>query len=967
MSLATQYQQFIHQSRYARWLDESNRRETWDETVDRYVEFMKTKSAKAVSDQEWQEIRKLIVNADIVPSMRAMMTAGPALERENVAGFNCSFLAVDSLRAFDETLYILMCGTGVGFSVEAENVSKLPIVNEHFEYSDTVIKVADSKAGWARALRELIALLWAGQIPQWDMSKVRPAGAKLKIFGGRASGPGPLSNLFDYFVSTVTKAAGRKITSLEAHDLICKVAEVVRVGGVRRAALISLSDLNDYEVAIAKSGNWWESQGQRALSNNSSVYRTKPSLTQMIDEWNTMVKSQSGERGIFNREGARKSLPERRKDVGDSFGVNPCLSRRVTLLTDQGLRRIGDLADSTTPFNVYAGDGKFRNAIAWETGVKPVYTITLSNGLSVELTGNHVIEVMGLGSNSTYSAAAEVEVKDLVPGMRIKPFVANELWSGGKHVENAEMYGLMFGDGSRKGNLLEINTSEPEVVSFIQQYAVNSNKNIYTIGKIGEEMRNLGFVFDLLPIRKLPDEVFTWSVDSVRRFIRGWFSANGGAMPKHDRIDLKYTCYESGQKLQMLLSALGYNAYITTNGEKEIEWHNGTYVSKESYDLNICGAVQYRKFQQEIGFMHEHKSLDCHGTATTYSPRLVTVKSVTFKDVEIVYDFSEEITHWGWANGIKVHNCGEVILRSNEFCNLSSVVIRENDNEKSIMNKVKYATILGTLQSSLTNFKYLRKIWKENSEAERLLGVSISGQFGNKLMSGQKGLDTLANFLDKLRLHAIDVNAHYADALGINRSAAISVVKPEGSASQLVNSSSGMHPWFSDYYVRTVRADNKDPLTQMLKDAGVPNEPDVMSVDSTTVFSFPIEAPAGALTRNDLTALQHLEIWKVYKRHWTEHNPSVTINVKEEEWIEVLDWVWKNWDDVVGLSFLPFSDHIYQQAPYQPCSKEEHDELKAKMPVIDWSRLSEYEKEDTTISSGELACTADSCEVVDLK
>lgn len=635
-SLTDPYKNFIAISRYARWRDDLGRRETWVETVGRYVTYMKNHMDKnypgAVEDSFWYEAEWAIINHQVMPSMRALMTAGPALDRSHVAGYNCSFIPVDSPRAFDEALYILMNGTGLGFSAERKYTSKLPVVNEHFEKTETVIKVADSKEGWARGLRELIAMLYVGQIPRIDVSAVRPAGARLKTFGGRSSGPQPLVNLFDFTVETFKKAAGRKLTPLECHDLVCKIAEVVVVGGVRRSALISLQDLDDYSMATAKSGQWWEAHPERALANNSATYYNKPSIGEFLKEWRSLYESKSGERGIVNMENMKKAAYAPRRDGSFLGGTNPC---------------------------------------------------------------------------------------------------------------------------------------------------------------------------------------------------------------------------------------------------------------------------------------------------------------------------------------------GEISLRPYQFCNLTEIIIEEHDDVESLTKKARIATVLGTIQSSFTNFRYLRKIWRDNCEEERLLGVSLTGQFGNRLTSGLDGLDTLADALDAIREECIAVNATIADNMGINRSAAITTVKPSGTVSQLTGTSSGMHPWHNDYYIRSVRQDNKDPLTTFMNDAGIKNEPCVMKPADTTVFYFPTKAPDYAVTRNELTALEHLEFWKIYKLHWTEHNPSITVNVREDEWIAVADWVYKNWDIVGGISFLPYSEHTYQQAPYQDCTPEEYAEAVDEAPdKIDWSILSMYEKEDNTSGSQQLACVSGSCDLV---
>lgn len=640
-NLVDPYRNFIAVSRYAKWDDEKNRRETWTETVDRYIGFMastlKNNNGYDMPKDEYQTIRTAILEHKVMPSMRALMTAGPALERENLAGYNCSFISVDSPRAFDEALYVLMNGTGLGFSVTQEDVNKLPIIDDEFFQSDTTIVVADSKLGWAKALKELVAMLYTGQVPFINTEKVRPQGARLKTFGGRASGPGPLREVFEFFIKTFKNAAGRKLTTIECHDLVCKIAEIVVVGGVRRAALISLSDLSDRKIAKAKTGEWWTTNGQRALANNSAIYTQKPDVETFLTEWSNLIESKSGERGIFNLDSIRKHTNKSgRRDSSKIQGVNPC---------------------------------------------------------------------------------------------------------------------------------------------------------------------------------------------------------------------------------------------------------------------------------------------------------------------------------------------GEIALRSNGLCNLTEVVVESDDTEDTLQEKVRIATILGTFQSTLTNFKYLRKSWKENAEEERLLGVSLTGQFGNTLMNGSKGLDKLSKVLDTLRGQAIEVNAEYANKLGINASVAITTVKPSGTVSQLVKSSSGMHPWHSEYYLRTVRGSNNDPLTTFLKDSNIPNEPCVMRPNDTTVFSFPTAAPKGAVVRKSISAIEHLEIWRVYRNHWTEHNPSVTISVKDEEWIDVAAWIYKNWEDVAGISFLPETDHVYKQAPYQEITHEAYEAFLTEMPEeIHWALLSHYEVEDNTTSSQTLACVSDSgCEIVDIK
>ncbi len=640
--LPTPLQEYIHKSRYARWVPSEHRRETWEETVSRYVNYFGTK----FPDFPTHEVYKSIVNLQVMPSMRALMTAGPALERDPMAGFNCAFVAIDDVRAFDEILYILMCGTGMGFSVERQFINNLPIIGakiipdadgipviktvDKFTSIDTVIVVRDSKGGWASAFRELIMHLYAGNIPQWSTEKVRPAGTKLKTFGGRASGPQPLVDLFNFTVETFKKALGRKLNSVECHDLVCKIADIVVVGGVRRSALISLSNLSDDRMRGAKSGQWWVTEPQRALANNSAAYTERPQMDLFIKEWTSLIESKSGERGVFNRAAAvKKALESGRRDASKVVGVNPC---------------------------------------------------------------------------------------------------------------------------------------------------------------------------------------------------------------------------------------------------------------------------------------------------------------------------------------------AEITLRSAGLCNLSEVIIRKDDSLSMLLHKIRVATIIGTYQSMLTEFRYVRSIWKRNQEEERLLGVSLTGIMDHPILSTTSRESE--QWLKAMKAHAIDVNKEWASKLGINQSVAITTVKPSGTVSQLVDSASGIHPRYSEYYIRTVRADKKDPLAKLMREQGFPVEDCVSKPDSTDIFSFPVQGPSHAVFRNDRTALEQLEHYLMFQTHWSEHNVSITVYVKDEEWLAVGDWVYRNFDKLAGVSFLPHSDHSYRQAPYTECTKQEYEDLLARMPEFNWDKLSNFEKDDATVNTKELACTAGSCEYI---
>ena len=621
------YSTYIHRSRYARYLPELSRRETWEETVDRYISFFGSK-APQIPGEVFEQCRQAILNLEVMPSMRALMTAGKALEKDNIAGYNCCYLTVDHPRAFDEMMYILMCGTGVGFSVERQYIAHLPEVSEEFHATDTVIRVADSKVGWASSFRELISLLYAGKIPQWDMSAIRPSGAPLKTFGGRASGPAPLEDLFKFCVEVFRGAKGRRLNSLECHDICCKIADIVVVGGVRRSALISLSNLSDDRIRRCKQGEWWMTAPHRALANNSVSYTEKPDFEAFLNEWQEMYRSKAGERGMFSRVASQKQAAKNgRRDATRDFLTNPC---------------------------------------------------------------------------------------------------------------------------------------------------------------------------------------------------------------------------------------------------------------------------------------------------------------------------------------------AEIILRPNQFCNLSEIVVRPEDTSETLMRKVKVATILGTLQSTLTNFRYVRSLWRKNTEEERLLGVSLTGIMDHPLLSGRGNTEDLKSLLERMKQCAVEVNREYAELLGISQSTAITCVKPSGTVSQLVDSASGIHPRYSNYYIRRVRADATDPLCDILKDAGVPWENDVMSKNAL-VFSFPKKAPEGAVVASEMSAKEQLELWEIYQDHWCEHKPSMTCYYRDTEFLEIGQWVYNKFDKISGISFLPYSDHVYKQAPYEPITKEQYEEMVEGFPTqFNWDLV---EQRDNTEGVQTLACVAGVCEI----
>jgi len=888
MFLDTDYQTFIGLSRYARWLEAVGRRETFDETIKRYFDYVES-FIKDKYDYDIYSMRgdltEAVKSLKVMPSMRAMMTAGPALDRCHVGGYNCSYIPVDNIRSFDECMYILMCGTGVGFSVEREGIEKLPVVPDTFQQAISSIVVEDSKAGWCDALRQILTGLYAGYLFNWDVSKIRPAGARLMTFGGRASGPEPLEDLFKFVINIFTGAAGRHLYPLEAHDIMCKIGEIVVVGGVRRSALISLSNLSDTSMRLAKSGDWWATNGQRTLANNSAVYKNRPSMEVFMNEWHSLYESKSGERGLFNRQAAVKQVARngRRlthiKDKPIAFGTNPCILGTSIIQTIRGPMMIKDITEPTM-VHTMKDDGSLGISQATASWVSKTNAETLvvrtRSGESVTVTPDHQIFVVGRGW---------VEAKNLNIGDTLVQLCRSR--------RGAAYSGVKLTIEDNRAYRME-------------------HRMVYEAyyGSLGED-------YD---VHHKDGDTYNNDIENLE------------ALTHSDHARL--------------------TALEQPNNHQTQDERNHYFISPPNSKHGV---------REVIPMPNELKS----NLVNQYSTR---VESISEGPVADVYDMTVEQTHNFIANNIVVHNCSEIILRPYQFCNLSEVVVRSDDTLATLKDKVRQATILGTLQSCMTDFKYLRNVWKKNTEEERLLGVSLTGIMDCKLTNGFEGFEALGKVLDTLREVAIETNRELAVGLGIPQSTAITCVKPSGTVSQLVDSASGIHPRHSPYYIRTVRADNKDPLTKFMSEYGIPNEPDVTKPLSTTVFSFPVKAPEGALCRDDVTAITHLQLWKVYARHWCEHKPSITVSVKEEEWFDVGAWVYRNFDEVSGISFLPYDGGSYRQAPYQECTKDEYDALVAQSPdSVNWLEfLSEYENEDTTTGSQELACTAGVCEVVDI-
>lgn len=962
--LPTEYQQFIALSRYARWLDKEGRRETWPETIERYCKFWSDRWAKMVSDGTMSQDTNNVLMArlaecvdpmlklEVLPSMRALMTAGKALERNEVAAYNCAFCGIGHIRAFSEILMILLSGTGVGFSVEQKYISKLPEVPELYP-TETTIVVGDSKIGWATSFHELISLLYAGKIPQWDVTKVRPAGSRLKTFGGRASGPDPLVDLFNFTVKTFKKAQGRKLKSIEVHDIATKIGEVVVVGGVRRAAECSLSDLTDNDMRHAKSGEWWNENPHRALANNSAVYNEKPSIGDFMDEWLSIYRSKSGERGIFNLNAGRKTSPERRNKAKIA-GTQPCQPAYATVLTPNGISTIGDVKIGDT---IWSSDGWVSITDKFYTGNKQVNKYKTSAGIFIG-TENH--KIVSNGVKVPVGVATEI---DTLRGEYLKE----------DSIDPRDiMDGLMIGDGTyhkecKRLSLLigENDTSyhDSEVASLIRSHSPGISKYAWDVTSTvtPEEITK---TYN----REVPDRFKFGGRKKICGFLRGLFSANGTVVVAGGiRCSLKATSRNLVEQVQAMLSSIGIRSYITIHKGKIIEFKNGPYLCRDSYALHI--QTDAYKFFESIGFIQPYKqeksslvkSLGTRGnTKVTYE--IYEVEPVGEEDV---WDLTVDgPSHTYWTGGLLVSNCFELLLRDGQFCNLTTVIARPNDKVSDLERKVKIATFLGTIQSTLTNFKYIRKNWKENCEDERLIGVSIGGITDNPLLAGPAHSDGRPKLLTKLRDLVVSENVVMAEVLGIAQAAATTCVKPDGNSGQLCDSAPGIHPRYSEFHIRTVRIDKKDPLYRMMKDAGFPVEDEVNKPSSVAVFSFPMKAPDTATLRNDMTAIEQLELWLTYKRYWCEHNPSITVYVREDEWFKVGAWVYEHFDEVCGISFLPFSDHVYKQAPYQEITEEQYLEALSAMPKdVDWSTLSRYESDDYTAGAQELACIGGVCSI----
>lgn len=944
--------QFIAVSRYARWIESETRRESWEDTVSRYVNFMDEHTEGNYHLYLRDTVHQAICNHKVMPSMRALMTAGEAAARENIAIFNCAYIAINSKRKFAEALYILMCGTGVGFSCERQEIQNLPVVPASLVPCDDIITIGDSKEGWAKGFRKLVSCLYDGDIPTMDYSHIRPAGARLKVFGGRASGSRVFRNLCEYTVALFKKAKGRKLNSIEVHDLMCTIGEIVVVGGVRRSALISLSNLSDLRMREAKTGQWYVENPQRALANNSVAYTEKPNVEIFMEEWLALIRSKSGERGIFYRVAAQKQASRHgRRSADANYGTNPCLSGdTLVFIPGAGMNRIRNLAGKDLPVINQEGrevTGRFRQTSA----ASQLWEVLLSNGAIISATEYHRFVLADGTKKQTY---------ELRPGDSLMP--TNMFGQFGSiHEPNAAyLDAWLIADGTWHNNdgsskLYLYGAKKEFERTFALDFKEDANDRLvaYLPGK------------PLPDKTKVPDYVLQGDMDTVVAFAKGALASDGHLGETEKGWTMQFTSIHRTflQDLQALLRPLGVRGKITLAHEAGMrllpDGRGGLaeYPCQDVYRLAVSNPAALMRYT--------HPTLVKRGPYI--KEEVVTVEhAVATSRVEPVYCAGVEDTSSFALPWIISGNCGEIVLLDRGFCNLSEVVVRSDDTLESLKYKVEIATVLGTLQSTMTNFGFLDEEWKRNAESERLLGVSLTGIYDNRTMAGLEGMDTLIEWLTVLHDHAWEVNAKWASLLGIAPSAAITTIKPSGTVSQLVDSSSGIHPRHSKFYLRTVRLDKKDPLCKFMQDQGIYSEPAVGREDVTQVFYFPVKSPDGAVLRDDVSAINHLNLVNTYYRYWCDHNVSVTITVRDEEWFSVGAWVFDNFDTICGLSFLPHTDHVYQQAPYIEITEEEYSKWLHDHPEpnVDWSMLSEYEKEDNTVSSQTLACTGGVCEIL---
>lgn len=982
--LPTLYSEYIHQTRYARWSDENGRRETWSETVRRYIDFIVAQARRngyEMKSEDIDFIESSILNTEAMCSMRALMTAGKAAERDNIAIYNCVTVAIDDPRAFDEVMYMLMCGCGCGFSVERQFIGKLPEVPDQIFCVDDVVVVDDSRKSWAGSLRRIIAMLYAGHEPKWDLSRLRPAGARLKTFGGRSSGPAPLNELFYHVISVFRGATGRRLTSLECHSIMCKIGDIVVSGGVRRSALISLSNPSDERMRDAKIGNWSKTDPHFALANNSAVWTDKPDAGRFMREWISLYDSKSGERGLINRKALqRQASRSGRRSPDIEYLVNPCcVSGDTLLMTTDGPRRIDSLEGQSFQAIV---NGKVYEAPngSWVSGEGQIFRLVTKAGYEIELTPEHRI----LTSNRGWVAASGLSNSD-------KIVINNHqglTWDGGGNEEDGYLLGLFVGDGNfmkpEKGSQGEIKTWEADsgsqsIREAAMAYATTlshrsdwngwGSSGLYYRMNIGRLPQEFGIDWGN---KHVTQEIEMTSSDFQIGFLRGIFDADGhveGSAKNGWSVRLGQSDLNDLKAIQRMLLRLGMKSRIyhaKDAGESRLPDGKGgsrLFPTKASWRL-VISSSDLKTYADRIGFVHEDKSRKINhivSTTTFYSKKFVTGFDLfEFQRVGEVWDAEVLEARAFDANGIYAHN-SEIILRSCQACNLTEIVARADDSLEDLKRKAAAATIMGTIQATCTDFDYVRPIWRENCEEERLLGVSITGEMDHPVLSRQD--DESESWKVELRELCYEVNADWAGRLGIQKSAAITCQKPSGTVSQLVDSASGGHPRFASFYLTRTRDFKMDPVAEIVRMSGVPCEQDSWKQENW-VFEWPVRAPEGSITTGDMSALAQLERWLHTKEHWCEHTASATIMVKESEWIAVGSWVYDHFDDISGLAFFPINDHIYTQAPFEEITEEEYERRLALMPTsIDWNLLAQIESEDNTTGSRELACSGGSCDL----
>lgn len=943
------FRDFIYFRSYSRWLDNEGRREFWEESIQRYEDFFSAK-VPAQKKKEFKQACEAKKNQEVMGSMRALWTAGKALDRDHLCLYNCGYTPIDSVKAFSELLYILLCGTGVGYSIERQYIVKLPEIPV-LKKSDDVIVFADSKLGWAEGFHKFLKKLYSGKIPQYDLSKIRPKGAPLKTFGGRASGSQVLENLLKFTVSMFKTAQGRKLNSCECNDLCCFIASVVMVGGVRRSSCISLSNPSDDRMRHSKDGQFWKTHPYRSLANNSTAYTEKPSSDNFLSEFLSLIRSGSGERGIFNRESCEFIVQqnEYRKNAYE-WGGNPCFTGDMQLLTVDGYKTLSDLV-MLPSVNVVNAEGEVSEGRVWSNGVKPVFEVVFSGKRkNIKCTEDHVFKL----NDGSSCGAKDLKGKRIMPYFSVRNIDKTS-------VDHRDFYaGFIFGDGcvnrlaseKHKGMEVFIGKKDSDVAEIVGlTYGDNYNRESMDIALA------YGFTASKTYDRELPEEL-----EITDDFLCGLFSANGTVTESACRVSLKTTSKKLALQITKEMSKRDIKTYITTNKKHFIEHSNGTYESKESYDVNIAEIESVKKYAETISFAQKYKQEKLERSLIAYGP---FVTSVRFIGEEEVFDFSEPLIHWGVIEGVIAHNCMERILRPRGLCNLSEVIVRPEDDKDTLCQKVRQATILGCVQACYTDFNFISREWKKNAEEERLIGVSLTGVRDHKILN--KVSKEAKLWLTEMKQVCIDTALEWSAALEINMPACQTCIKPSGSVSALTGTASGLHARFAQYYIRRVRVAAIDPIANFLIDKGVPYEPEngqSKENADTWVFEFPMKSPKSSVIQEEIGAIDQLEYWLMLQKHWCTGKPSCTIHVEDDEWVEVAAWVYKHWNYMSGVAFLPKSATVYELMPFEEISESEYKERLKDFPEVDFTGLTEYEETDRTTGAQELACSAGNCEIV---